>query len=1082
MGKFKSFLYLFLILILSFNFISCSNNSKSNVVVQEETLEYPKNYVAAAGILVPSNYIELSRQSNDETLYYDLSAKILPFDATIKDLVYSVEVLNKKENTPIINQNNTKENVNNGSNEDLNGNLNDEESPFNFHVDETGKIITNLDGEFVIHIKSKESENINQKVKVIVSQKKFTPLTNNNNISIFGKYIVDQYKVDYGKFSNLAVNTSSFEINLERDVENENSVKIHTNLLFNGLNIDLLPKHITSFTNSSYEEIADFIIEKANIEFLNENKLIVALKGSIFTNLVDADVIKEDQTLYLSMKKIEDLNPGQVGEIEDHIISPTGIEIYNPASLEISHDAATSRSITLNAMITPINATNRGLVFKSLNPDVATISNFGKIKIVGVGKADIEVSSVLNSDIKKVLKLNLTDTSEKVQNVDFVQESINKNILNVNDIFTFAATASPENATFKDVEFYTPNSDILRIHPNGSAKALKPGVAFVYAFSTDDITKRKNIEVLVRKDIEADITEVKGISGVVDKIILKKDELYQIDPEIVPSTAIDKRIQFHTSSSNISINSNGYVRGISAGLGTVTIRSLSRPNIEKIVEVEVIEPKPSDIYINKINLSEQPKVVYVNNTQIPDLVVTTEPSFDKVNQMKVIEATSDNVAVIKVTQVNKENKWKVEAIGEGKATVLVTSENGKFAKVTYEVFKPMNIIGEYEITGVTVNDGFNTLNLTKGGSNFSQFEGEFSFHEDNNRILGAGRYQYTPKDLSEISNPFYNKRYGFGSFEIRKNPSDPLRAKVKSNFIDKNIEFVSEKELKYVFNEQDRITGKSYTTTFSMVKKTDNNVVTENKQLYVSPIKINDDLKFINGNYNYNFVYQKSFPAPALFFTVNYKPIFSGNCNDKDTLKSFFRINYGRCDHSLGGNGPRGNVTNYKGELAINSTVKGNSAEIKVYIKDQKQGHNTYNSNGLNNHYPDHLKYSYLNFKPFTINIEEFKKSGMYSNNSLNVDVLMGNGGRHNRNAKFYMKIADDKTIDVEVSVPGIYVSSGNVSLDIYYKFEKRSNIFNALTESKYADDVSDTKPPVLESFMQVKPLSKKEGNATNIY
>lgn len=252
--------------------------------------------------MLPSNYIEIKKNPDSDIIEYDLSAEVLPENAVDKTLLYQITSFQPSNNDSgkslFYNQN--IKNIANENTSDVNG-----------KVDENGIFRASKLGTYVINISSANNSYISSNITINVSENFLSPVTKENLTSIYGTYEVDQFKIDYGEYINVPQGTSSVNVHASRDSK-EDKIILNTDLYFNGLKISLLPKDTSTFENLTFEEIAQRISDRANLEIVSENRVRVALEGRLFTNLVDSNIIKEDEILYLSLIKKEDKNPNNI--------------------------------------------------------------------------------------------------------------------------------------------------------------------------------------------------------------------------------------------------------------------------------------------------------------------------------------------------------------------------------------------------------------------------------------------------------------------------------------------------------------------------------------------------------------------------------------------------------------------------------------------------------------------------------------------------------------------------------------------------------------------------------------------------
>ena len=133
---------------------------------------------------------------------------------------------------------------------------------------------------------------------------------------------------------------------------------------------------------------------------------------------------------------------------------------------------------TINAIITPENATRKGITWTSSNTNVATVTN-GVVKGISAGTATITATTKDG---------NFTDTCEvtvmqnAVTGIRISEKLIDLGMENKKQI---TATVMPDDATDKSVEWTSENPEIATVSDNGTITGKSYGRTVVTATTTD---------------------------------------------------------------------------------------------------------------------------------------------------------------------------------------------------------------------------------------------------------------------------------------------------------------------------------------------------------------------------------------------------------------------------------------------------------------------------------------------------------------------------------------------------------------------------------------------------------------------
>ncbi len=148
---------------------------------------------------------------------------------------------------------------------------------------------------------------------------------------------------------------------------------------------------------------------------------------------------------------------------------------------------------TLIATITPDNATDKSVEWKSDDTGVATVNENGKVTAVAEGTATITVTTT-DGDFQDTCTVTVTAPPT----VSVTSVTLDKTILtlDVGGSDTLTATVKPDNATNKAVTWSTSNKNVATVN-NGVVTAVGAGTATITAAASDGSGKTATCEVTV---------------------------------------------------------------------------------------------------------------------------------------------------------------------------------------------------------------------------------------------------------------------------------------------------------------------------------------------------------------------------------------------------------------------------------------------------------------------------------------------------------------------------------------------------------------------------------------------------------
>lgn len=247
----------------------------------------------------------------------------------------------------------------------------------------------------------------------------------------------------------------------------------------------------------------------------------------------------------------------------------TKVNIPNmPANIYIGE------SVKLNGSVYPSNAEDQSISWESSDPSIATVNSSGELKAVDVGTVTITAktsrgtSSKFNLTVKEIEAQNIT-VSGKQDNI-IIGETIALSVL-----FT------PENTTYKDVEWKSEDESIARITQNGKLTASGIGKTTIYA-THKNITDSFEIEVLpiMPESIEIIVDDAST------DLKFKTGSVCTLNAKVSPSDTTDPTTKWSVNNTDIAtIDENGTFTAIAEG--TVVVKAETINNLTDTVEIEI---------------------------------------------------------------------------------------------------------------------------------------------------------------------------------------------------------------------------------------------------------------------------------------------------------------------------------------------------------------------------------------------------------------------------------------------------------------------------------------------------------------
>lgn len=177
--------------------------------------------------------------------------------------------------------------------------------------------------------------------------------------------------------------------------------------------------------------------------------------------------------------------------VEKQFIGVSQIQI-SPSNARM----AIGKSIRLNAIITPDDATSTNVLWSSTNTSVATVSQEGYVEAIAEGEVVIIASTQDGSNLSATCNIS-------VYNDIILISEIILNPINIegqeNESATINAVIIPENATNKQLRWYSSNDEVAVVN-DGVVKLVKKGTAIISAEALDGSNVKSECTIVVSEN------------------------------------------------------------------------------------------------------------------------------------------------------------------------------------------------------------------------------------------------------------------------------------------------------------------------------------------------------------------------------------------------------------------------------------------------------------------------------------------------------------------------------------------------------------------------------------------------------
>lgn len=317
---------------------------------------------------------------------------------------------------------------------------------------------------------------------------------------------------------------------------------------------------------------------------------------------------------------------------------------------------------------------NQKLTWKSINSNIATVSEDGLIKGIEVGSTEIIARAV--NGINKVINVTVQADYIEVEKMSIAAKDFT---LNIGSSKKIGVSITPSNATNQKIIWNSSDSNIATIDQNGRITGVSEGRTSITAQTVDEeITS--TITVTVKK--VANFVNETDLQISSNKVVIDVGGTSYIKTTISPSNATNKKVTWKSNNINVATVKDGMITGKSAGMTTIVVTTNNK-GISRTINVEV-----KNVEVKSINLSESN--ISIGKGGEISLYATLSPS-NATN--KTIRWTSSNNSVASVN-----NNGFIETKSIGTATITATTNN--------------NIKATCKITVTNESIPVNTINLS----------------------------------------------------------------------------------------------------------------------------------------------------------------------------------------------------------------------------------------------------------------------------------------------------------------------------------------------------------------------------------
>ena len=432
--------------------------------------------------------------------------------------------------------------------------------------------------------------------------------------------------------------------------------------------------------------------------------------------------------------------------VTDKVVAVTEVKLEKTTA-----EMKVGDTLTLTATVTPDNATNKKVTWKSDKTDIADVDANGKVTAKAKGTATITVTT---EDGGKTAKCVVTVDEKAPETVPVTGITLDKTelTLKVGETYQLKHTLNPENATNKNVTWS--GNNYVNVTGQGLVTAKKVTgdnpVDITVTTQEGNFTATCKVTVTAadKTELETAITEAE--SAKTDIAVSTDGSDVEPTKKWVTQSEMDSFDNAITDAETVKNNNNATAEQI-----TEAITALNGAK-EAFVKAQKAGTKETVVKVDSVTLNNSSLTLTVDETATLTATVTPENATNK-----EIKWESNNQSIATVDE-----NGTVTAVGEGTATITATADGVK-AECTVTVNKAKPTVTGVVISGVQDNglvekNGNLTMSATVNMSD-NTTNNSVKWSYDNNGVatidensgvvtfVGTGSVTFTAKAVADES-------------------------------------------------------------------------------------------------------------------------------------------------------------------------------------------------------------------------------------------------------------------------------------------------------------------------------------------
>ena len=318
---------------------------------------------------------------------------------------------------------------------------------------------------------------------------------------------------------------------------------------------------------------------------------------------------------------------------------------------------ALGKWLSLNAVCTPEDASNRKVSYATSDVGVAKINGENTLKPVEKGECELIISSVQNPEITETFHVLVIDPVKKIKIEAPVKTIFIGQTMSMDPVFT------PDTASIRKVTWNSRRPQVATVDENGVVTAVSKGQATIEAKALDG----SGVTGVLTINVAQEVTEV---SLKEPEATLPVKRQLRVNATALPKEADNRRLTWESSDESIATVRNGEVTAKKAGTCEIYAISESNPSVRAAFHLTVVQPVTKISFTTPAGLSFPIMTSQRLEWAVEPADATIKDVTFKSNQPKIATVDAEGV---------------VTGLSKGSATITVTAADGSKRYANYRV-------------------------------------------------------------------------------------------------------------------------------------------------------------------------------------------------------------------------------------------------------------------------------------------------------------------------------------------------------------------------------------------------------------